>query len=967
MTNRVRRLLVGCAMVAFGISHQVVAQDDADDVAEKVDEIVQEAQRNGDQQAGEPEVRQEVLPEGDADGDGEDPKAKFNRAVVTPEDDALISELMVLEKLRREAYDGHGQQSLESARRMMLEGNHMGAVSQYQQVLDYLGNRPANDDARKEAEEGIAEAYLREAKQLYKRKDYEQAKQMAEKALQMGHSQAARTLEQIPREAPPPGDPTRYLSRPNEQAYKDRQDDIRRRLRRARQYFVTSEFDSAMEECEIVLHMYPSDVEAIELRRRISERLNEVSMGEFAATRATMIQQVTDTWTPRIYAQNSPQLPKITTDRNSPKRPTGSPGSKQTDSQIVNQKLRTIILPEVSFRPPATIIDAIDFFKQASSDYDNPETPIEQRGVNLVLKLLDLTPDAGAVSDDPFAAPAGGGAGGVPVIPAMTARNISLFDALRLVCEVTGMKFRVSGTIVMIVPLNEADKELESRSYNVLPSFVERITTLSGELPKTAAGGAGGFMPVTPMGTTTEEDDYKRFFGQMGVKWPIGSSITYLMGRLRVTNTDDQLAAFEQVLSELNVTEKLVEIETRFVEVSQEDLNSLGFEWLINGDYSFDAGGVARKLLGLKNYTSGQLMSDDGSLLFSDPAATIPLIGRVPYGNTYQQGYTAAHPGFPVLPHQFAAGNTLSPTYPKHNMSINAIDGQNYGLRNRYLNTENNAIVGQNPAINDQFMRLNAFIGGADVSMILHMLSQQTDTDLLSAPKVTVSPDQEAIMKVVTEYIYPSEFNVQISQQGTSGVGYGGGSTGEPLAIVEPQNFTMREVGVILQVIPKLSEDGQMITLSLRPQVVSEPVWKNYGTRIPRQTVVPGGVVGGILQGDELVTEYIELPMEQPFFNVRSIETQLTINNGATVVMGGLITESRVTIEDKVPLLGDIPYLGRLFRSRAEKTNKRNLLIFVTARTLGTDGRILLGTGGDALMAQGAPPQPPPAALPDAQ
>jgi general secretion pathway protein D len=253
--------------------------------------------------------------------------------------------------------------------------------------------------------------------------------------------------------------------------------------------------------------------------------------------------------------------------------------------------------------------------------------------------------------------------------------------------------------------------------------------------------------------------------------------------------------------------------------------------------------------------------------------------------------------------------------------------------------------LGQKGVINDQFMKRNAFIGGADVSMILHMLSQRSDTDLLSAPKVTVSPDQEAVIKVVTEYIYPSEFNVQISQQGSGGYG-GGYSTGEPLAIVEPQNFTMREVGVILQVIPKLSDDAQMITLAMRPQVVSEPVWKNYGTRVPRVTVIPASLAN---PAGSTTTEYIELPMEQPFFSVRAVETQLTINNGATVVMGGLITEARTTIEDKIPFLGDIPFLGRLFRSRAEQTSKRNLLIFVTARTLGSDGRSLR-SGGDSLL-----------------
>jgi general secretion pathway protein D len=270
-----------------------------------------------------------------------------------------------------------------------------------------------------------------------------------------------------------------------------------------------------------------------------------------------------------------------------------------------------------------------------------------------------------------------------------------------------------------------------------------------------------------------------------------------------------------------------------------------------------------------------------------------------------------------------------------------------YGMNNRYLNTAGNPVAGSS-SINDQFMRLNAMIGGADVSMILHMLSQRSDTDLLSAPKVTTSPGIEATIKVVTEYIYPSEFRVQISQQGTSGGSGSGFGSGDPIAIVEPQNFTMREVGVILQVIPDVSAEGNLINLVLRPQVVSEPVWKNYGTKLPKTTVVPGGIVGGILQGDSVVQDYVDLPMEQPFFNVRSVDTTVSIYNGATVVMGGLITEARQTIEDKIPFLGDLPFIGRLFRSRAEKTTKRNLLIFVTARLVDAEGRPLRLSGDDS-------------------
>ena len=79
--------------------------------------------------------------------------------------------------------------------------------------------------------------------------------------------------------------------------------------------------------------------------------------------------------------------------------------------------------------------------------------------------------------------------------------------------------------------------------------------------------------------------------------------------------------------------------------------------------------------------------------------------------------------------------------------------------------------------------------------------------------------------------------------------------------------------------------------------------------------------------------------MEQPFFKTRSIDTDITIVNGATVVMGGLITEERKSMEDKIPFLGDIPWIGRFFRSRSEWSSKRNLLIFVTARLVDPMGR----------------------------
>lgn len=157
-----------------------------------------------------------------------------------------------------------------------------------------------------------------------------------------------------------------------------------------------------------------------------------------------------------------------------------------------------------------------------------------------------------------------------------------------------------------------------------------------------------------------------------------------------------------------------------------------------------------------------------------------------------------------------------------------------------------------------------------------------------------------------------------------------------------------------------------MINLMLNPQVVSEPVWKNYGTKIPVEKQAPTltDAAAALLSPAELLAlmnpepEYTELPMEQPFFHVRSVQTQLSVYNGATVVMGGLITEDRKTMEDKIPFLGDIPYLGRLFRSRSEQSIKRNLLVFVTARLVDPAGRVVKTGGESALLAAGASSTP---------
>ena len=78
-----------------------------------------------------------------------------------------------------------------------------------------------------------------------------------------------------------------------------------------------------------------------------------------------------------------------------------------------------------------------------------------------------------------------------------------------------------------------------------------------------------------------------------------------------------------------------------------------------------------------------------------------------------------------------------------------------------------------------------------------------------------------------------------------------------------------------------------------------------------------------------------------PLFNRREVKTEVSVASGSTVVMGGMIGEKKEAFSDRVPVLGSIPLIGRLFRSEGNRTVKRNLMIFVTASKVAPSGRII--------------------------
>ena len=917
------------------------------------------------------------------------------------------------------------------ARACMENAEYGDAVRHYGLALKLLNDRPSTRDLRRECDQGVAEGLYRAALQEDELGRRDRAQKLMEKALDMRHPKARRILERWLTEAAEPvvaPDSSEIKHRMNDEDYKLSREQIRKHLRRSRQFLALRDMKRALEECEVVLVNDPYNQDAIRLRKAIQKKRKVILQQERVVSRDGMIADVDEAWRP-VYAVNAAQLAEKSAE--TVKVQTGE-DPERTVEQDIEKRMKEMRLPTISFKPPATIMDAVEFFRQASKDFDRPEIPVEKRGFNFVLKTPQPlkaveaqeseSNDFSSNDSEAAAAPANG----LSPIPTITASDITFYDALKLVCDSVEYKFIVQGPVVMVMQKGMSTAELEARKYNVPEAFVERVNTASEEM-KTMGGFGGSNASSKPKANEDSEEgegrDWKAFFQEMGVNWPEGSSIKHIkaLGKLYVRNTRENLAEFEKVLDELGGQPQLIEIETRFVEVSQEDLNSLGFEWILNSDYSLNIGQRLGKALGVTGsewgtesgsrswsstlggkwgsentsdrsttgtFTSDRLSENGGSASTLSSDRTLvnnKTIDASSFSRTGSGNYSDTHTR--SVPFRSVGGNLIRNVGGDRNLGINAFGGTDatYGNGNRYLSTVGNHISGESASHNDQFMRVNAFLGQADLSLILHMLSQRSDTDLLSAPKVVTKSGENAVIKVVTEYIYPQDYDVQLqSSSSSSGSGSGsGGGQSAILAVVEPQNFTMREVGVILDVTPTYSEaNGGTIDLELKPAVVDEPIWHNYGMRIPFTGNTSSGTmadIGNIFTGmstalatigAQLTPEetsqmakqvvnsamdsaanvsasssstmtWYDAPMEQPFFHVRSIDSKVSITPGSTVVMGGLITEARKAMDDKVPFLGDLPYIGRLFRSHAEQTIKRNLLIFVTGRLITPSGREL--------------------------
>jgi len=202
--------------------------------------------------------------------------------------------------------------------------------------------------------------------------------------------------------------------------------------------------------------------------------------------------------------------------------------------------------------------------------------------------------------------------------------------------------------------------------------------------------------------------------------------------------------------------------------------------------------------------------------------------------------------------------------------------------------------------------------------VVMHALQTQLNGRLLSEPNVTTISNEPARLVVAEQYPYPTDW-----EPVESTVTNDGATTTNTTAFV-PTDFETENVGITLDVMPSVGSDLETIILELHPVIVSRDPNKDAKYNIITTNA----------DGD---TESFEVT--RPTFSRQEIIAKVVIRSGETVVLGGLIAEEDVTEVNKVPLLGDIPGLGALFRRTVKNKARSNLLIFVTAEIVDTRGR----------------------------
>ena len=354
---------------------------------------------------------------------------------------------------------------------------------------------------------------------------------------------------------------------------------------------------------------------------------------------------------------------------------------------------------------------------------------------------------------------------------------------------------------------------------------------------------------------------------------------------LVITERPSRMNRIRPIIEKLDRATDQVMIESKFIEVTDRDVKNVGVNWQALAGMRLGVGGDAQGQVGA--YTREQIgQNTNGSDRTSDNSSQTT--------NNSNNGTTGTQ----------TTGSTTSNTVTTTNGVPTATSST--GVNSSVTNTVTAATAaGVQSTASEALNLLQSLTGGTanertlsavfsadQFNIVLSALRTANNTKVVSNPTIVTLNNSEAVINVGEERPIP---NYTFSEQ-----------TGT----FQISGFTYKPIGVLLRVTPQVNSLG-LIKLSLSPEVSQ-----------PNGQVAFGGASGTTI----------------PIVATRKAQTQVSLKDGYTMGIGGLLTSSGSKGQTKVPVLGSVPVLGRLFRSDTKNTETTNLIIFITARSLKADG-----------------------------
>ncbi len=840
------------------------------------------------------------------------------------------------EVARRQAMMREAMQLLQEGRTAYSEGKYKESLEKYQASWNRIPKAPATRQQQEFIIKSIGDASIAVAIEYSKIGRYDDAEQLLLDVIARdpGNKRARKELSLM-------RDPVRNNPALTPEHVKN-VEEVNRLLTLAYGYYDLGKFDEAYAEFNRVIQIDPYNTAARRGQEAVSKRRINYFRAAHDSYRAKALAEVDALWEEPLPQE----VPDIEVG--------GGEAVPVSDAQLRNnENLDKIQISTVNFED-TTMEDALDFLRG------------EARRAGVLINFVYEKPRASAA---PAPAPSEDEEGdeeemGAPV-PVATApteavisnlkmQNLTAKMLLEMMCSQAGCQYRVDDNAIVVYQTGTGADKTFTRRWKVSRDFF----TGGGDGEEEEASEEDAFM--TSGSPKSNKIDAIGVLKSSGVLFPKGSDAQYnrSTGVLTVRNTPDNLDAVEEAIQEYRrQMPQMIKVNAKFVEVSQTNEDELSFDWVVNPFSINDAGSA---YLGGVNGTSST-----PNRTFNDFVSS----GGSAYNNNHNNNGTwpissskALTSGADTITNGLMTGGLRSGSGALTGDSLTNLVGRGSAAAS--------ASAGAAPGI----LSLSGIYDSGSFQMIMRGLSQKKGVDIMSAPSLVARPgdldytpepdplssdqggdDDCAKIEVIRRFIYPTAYDpptINNDSSNTEDDDDSWRSGGMPVAApANPSEWGVEEVGILLRFKVDDLESNDIIKFKhFEIRVVDFEGFINYGSPI----------TAGITTSTQI--EHITLTenrIDMPIFSRRYINSNPCIYDGYTIAVGGLIEDEVQKVEDKVPVFGDLPLIGRFFRSNAESHVRKNLTVFVTAEKIDPTGKPTrlrdAGTGESTASASTAP------------